>query len=1072
MSTDSYGAIVFDLDGVITQTARVHFQAWKETFESVLSQELSEDDFEPFDYSEDYVPYVDGKPRYAGVKSFLESRDVSLPYGHPDDDPKKQTICGVGNRKNRRFRELVAQDGVEVHQSTVDLVRDLRGRGIRTGVISSSRNCGYILEQAGISDLFDTVVDGVVSRELELDGKPAPDVFVVAADNLGVAPDRSIGVEDALSGIEAARRANYGLVVGVCRHEDCQEMYAYGADVIVDDLSEFSHTEAVEWFENEKDRDSWNLTYFGFEPKENRLREALTTTGNGYFGTRGAIPSADINDDRHYPGTYIMGLFNKLPTEVHGKEIWNNDFVNLPNWLSLKIRVGDDPFLSVDEATVVSFRQNLDLRTGVTLHELRLRDKKGRTTRIATERFASIEEPHRAVLSATVTPEDYSRTVTIRSAIDGTVINYGVERYRDLSRDHLDHVAAEDVDSGVHLAVKTKNSDVEIHMVTNTRLFDDGGPMTGQTRTVLSDERYVAEEFSFDAEEGTTYRVEKIVGISTSKHYRLEDPDDPARPAFDAVATTDSYAELVERQRAGWDELWDRADFVIDGDRFAQETIRLHIYHLLATANRNNTKIDAGMTARGLHGEAYRGHFFWDELFTQPFYNLHFPDVVKGFLMYRYRRLDAAREYAREYGFRGAMYPWQAADTGGEESQEIHYNPRSGEWDPDLSRNQRHISIAVGYNVWTYFYATNDAEFIHEYGMEMLLEIARFWASISRYEEQDGRFHISGVMGPDEFHEKYPGAEEGGFKDNAYTNLMTAWLLHKIVETWEHLPTEVQERLRSDIDIADSEIEDWKSIVRGLAVSITDDGIIEQFEGWQDLEELDWQYYRRKYDNIRRMDRILKAEGDSPNKYKAIKQADVLQMYYLLSPGQVRHILDLMGYTVDDETKLLRRQYEHYVPRTSHGSTLSYVVHAAIARYIPGKKSDTRRWFMEALKSDIFDTQGGTTLEGIHCGVMAGTVEILVKNFAGLNLFPDRLMLNPSIPRGWRCLSFKIVHRGRLFQLEIDQNHVKVSKQALSAQGEGETYIQVGAVEHAISEGETLEIEHSARVYKTEPQPQ
>ena len=1070
MSEEIFEAAVFDLDGVITQTARVHFKAWKEVFEDVLERHQTDEEFEAFEYADDYVPYVDGKPRYAGVKSFLDSRDLSLPYGRPSDDPDEETICGVGNRKNKRFRELAAEDGVTVFDSTIALVHELRKRGVRTGVISSSRNCTYILEQAEIKDLFDTIVDGTVSRELDLDGKPAPDVFRVAADNLSASPDRCIGVEDALSGIESARRANYGLVLGVCRHEDCQEMYAYGADIIVDDLSEFSIEDARNWFETEKDRDSWNLTYFGFEPKENRLREALTTVGNGYFGTRGAMASEDINDDRHYPGTYIMGLFNKLPTEVHGKEIWNNDFVNLPNWLSLKIRIADDPFLSVDEATVVSFRQNLNLRTGITRHELRLRDKKGRTTRIDTERFASIEEPHRAVLAATVTPEDYEGKVTIRSALDGTVINYGVERYRDLSRDHLDHVDASDVESGVHLAVRTKNSKIDIHMVTNTRLFAGDTALAGAQRTVVTDDRYAAEEWSFDAEEGTEYRVEKLVGISTSKEYELEDPDDPARPAYAAVATTDSYAELVQRQRAGWDELWDRADFVIDGDRFAQETIRLHIYHLLATANRNNTKIDAGMTARGLHGEAYRGHFFWDELFTQPFYNLHFPDVVKGFLMYRYRRLDAAREYAREYGFRGAMYPWQAADTGGEESQEIHYNPRSGEWDPDLSRNQRHISIAVGYNVWTYFYATDDAEFIHDYGMEMLLEIARFWASIARYEEQDGRFHISGVMGPDEFHEKYPGAEEGGFKDNAYTNVMTAWLLHKIVETWEHLPAEVQERLADAIDITDSEIEDWKAIVRGLAVRITDDGIIEQFEGWQDLEELDWQYYGRKYDNIRRMDRILKAEGDSPDKYKAIKQADVLQMYYLLSPGQVRHTLDLMGYTVDDETKLLRRQYEHYVPRTSHGSTLSYVVHAAIARYIPGKKSDTRRWFMEALKSDVFDTQGGTTLEGIHCGVMAGTVEILMKNFAGLNLFPDRVMLNPSLPRGWKCLSFKILHRGRLFQLEIDQNHVKVSKQALSAGGQGETYIQVGAVERAISEGETLEIEHSARVYKTEPQ--
>jgi trehalose/maltose hydrolase-like predicted phosphorylase len=322
-------------------------------------------------------------------------------------------------------------------------------------------------------------------------------------------------------------------------------------------------------------------------------------------------------------------------------------------------------------------------------------------------------------------------------------------------------------------------------------------------------------------------------------------------------------------------------------------------------------------------------------------------------------------------------------------------------------------------------------------------------------------------MGPDEFHEKYPNAEEGGFKDNAYTNVMTAWLLHKTVETWEYVPEEVKDRLREKIDITDSEIEDWKAIVRGLAIPITDEGIIEQFEGWMDLKELDWSAYRRKYDNIRRMDRILKAEGDSPNKYKAIKQADVLQMFYLLSPGQVRHTLELMGYSVDDETRLLRRNYEYYVKRTSHGSTLSYVTHASIARYVRGRKTDTKRWFMEALKSDVFDTQGGTTLEGVHCGVMAGTVEILMKNFAGLNLFADRVMLNPSLPRGWSRLSFRIIHRSRLFDIRIDPNRVKISKTAVGDDGKGRTLIQVGATEHTIQEGETLEIEHSARVYKT-----
>ena len=213
-------------------------------------------------------------------------------------------------------------------------------------------------------------------------------------------------------------------------------------------------------------------------------------------------------------------------------------------------------------------------------------------------------------------------------------------------------------------------------------------------------------------------------------------------------------------------------DIRISGDREAQRLVRLHMYHMMVAASPHHAGLDSGIPPRGLHGEAYRGHIFWDELYILPLYNLHFPEVVKSVLMYRYRRLDAARAYATEYGFEGAMFPWQSGSDGREETQIIHLNPLSGEWGDDYSSLQRHISLAIAYNVWNYYHATGDLDFMRQYGAEMLLDICKFWASKSKFDETDGRYHIDRVMGPDEFHEKLPGSEKGGLTDNAYSNIM------------------------------------------------------------------------------------------------------------------------------------------------------------------------------------------------------------------------------------------------------------------------------------------------------------
>jgi beta-phosphoglucomutase family hydrolase len=239
---ERYEAVLFDLDGVLTDTAGVHAGCWKRTFDEFLSRraERSGESFQPFDIESDYRLYVDGKRRYDGVRDFLLSRGIDLPEGSPDDPPDAETVCGVGNRKNVLVNQALEAGGVEVYQGSVALVRALRDAGVRTAVVSSSANCAAVLRAAGIADLFDVRVDGKVAAELELPGKPAPDTFLEAARELGVDAKRAVVVEDAISGVQAGRAGGFGLVIGIARHDEPGVLREEGADLVVSDLAELS----------------------------------------------------------------------------------------------------------------------------------------------------------------------------------------------------------------------------------------------------------------------------------------------------------------------------------------------------------------------------------------------------------------------------------------------------------------------------------------------------------------------------------------------------------------------------------------------------------------------------------------------------------------------------------------------------------------------------------------------------------------------------------------------------------------------------------------------------------------
>ncbi|MCK5083008.1 MAG: beta-phosphoglucomutase family hydrolase [Candidatus Omnitrophica bacterium] len=246
----SFDAVIFDLDGVVTKTAVVHAASWKAMFDEFLKSraEKTGEPFKEFTYEEDYLTYVDGKPRYKGVKSFLESRGIDLEYGDSSDSVDNETVCALGNRKNIKFVEVLKTEGAEVYETTVELIRDLISKGIRIGVASSSANCQYILQSTGLEELFETRVDGVVSRELGLKGKPEGDIFVTAAKNVDATPDRAIVVEDAVSGVQAGVNGGFGLVIGVARENNQDDLKSNGADVVIDDFAGIMTDTIEQWF--------------------------------------------------------------------------------------------------------------------------------------------------------------------------------------------------------------------------------------------------------------------------------------------------------------------------------------------------------------------------------------------------------------------------------------------------------------------------------------------------------------------------------------------------------------------------------------------------------------------------------------------------------------------------------------------------------------------------------------------------------------------------------------------------------------------------------------------------------
>ncbi|WP_303908071.1 HAD-IA family hydrolase [Thiohalomonas denitrificans] len=980
---------VFDMDGVVTRTAELHAAAWKALFDAYLRERESrgQPGFPLFQLERDYLAHVDGKPRYEGVRSFLASRGLEVPEGKPTDGPERETIYGLGNRKDHLFEQRLRAQGAQVYGSTVALIDELRGNGIRTALVTSSRHGREVLATAGVTDRFEVILDGNDAADLGLRGKPNPDIFIKAAALTGHWPEQGVVVEDAVAGVEAGRRGHFGLVVGVDRGGNRQALAEQGADVVVADLAELN-AEALQAHFRERaaaqtaktlasrTAAAWRVEQEGFDPAREHGMESLFTVGNGYLGLRGALATP-------LPGSqadlFVAGIYDrKQPSLPYSElefmaqergEYAYSEIVSLPFPLALTVSVDGQP-LDLEKGSWREHRRTLDLANGVLIGVTEYRDDRGRQTRVETRRLASLADPHLLMQEVTVTCANHAGLVRIEAAVRETSlkINHPHLQRRDLP-----------ARAGVDLrAYTTRASGYTVALASRSRLEDD-----------VEDRSYWQRE----ASPGASLRLQRYVGVFDSRHR-----DDPIEAAVAHVQDKrwESFDQERRDHEARFAELWETADIRCESSPATTQALRFNAYHLRIAAD-HDPRVSVG--ARTLSGRAYEGHVFWDvEVFMLPYYLRTAPDVARSLLLYRYHTLDGARQRARELGYRGACYAWESTVTGADTTPRRIVLKSSGKEVPIYTGyEQVHVSADISYGIWRYWQATGDAEFLQTAGAEILLETARFWAS--RCVADGGRYHIRGVTGPDEYHHTV--------NDNAYTNWMARFNLEKAlwVKQWlaEHHP-EQWASLQASLALPNEELEAWQTLIGDLYVPRPNaEGVIEQFEGFFDLRDYHLSAAERFRPPLQRL-----FEAEATNASQIIKQADVLMLPFLFPEVCSREVL--------------AANYDYYEPRTDHGSSLSPPVHAALAARL-GRLDDAQRYWRESLWLDLSNTMGNSAL-GVHAASMAATWQALVFGFLGVRFFEQGPVVSAEAPRRllneWGTLHVTLLDRGRAFPLKIE----------------------------------------------------
>lgn len=1040
---DTFDAVLFDMDGVVTRTAAVHFHAWKLTFDAFLEKYKTGE--KPFTH-EDYLHYVDGKPREDGVRDFLASRKILLP------EEGEQSVYSVAKAKNEKFLELIREKGVEPYETTVAFIKQLRKSNIKTALVTASKNGLEIMEVTKLKNLFDAYVTGVETEKLGLKGKPAPDTFLQAAKELGVKPNRAVVVEDAEAGVESGKKGGFGMVIGVARSGNGKALAEHGADIVVrdlaevlpelDDISNCNKYDLPQMAMSDMDvtKANWVVSYDTYDPKIEMKHESLCALGNGYFCTRGAASDA-VADDIHYPGTYIAGAYNYSRLGPNKEEFEREELVNMPNWLPLTFSINGGEWFSIDKVEIKRFSQQLNLQQGILYREVHFKDKDGFETTLRERRFVHMHFCHLAGHEMEIEAINWSGELRVKSAIDGGVTNSGDTV--DPNFKHTKHLRVINCMANGDenfLKATTVNSGIVVAMATKTICPSH---LQIQYESSCDDDRATV-FLSLNVDEGEKVLIQKTCAVFTSKDHGIFEPESAAR---EAILDAASFEELVVSQIDTWRSLWQQFDLFLEASEEHSKLIpslllHLNSFHCLQTASAHTADLDTGIPARGWTGEGYQGHIFWDDLFVFPFINLRMPDVSAALLKYRFRRLPEARKIAAKYKARGACFPWQSASDGKERTPNYWWMKERGEWIKDHTHLELHVNGAIAYNIWQYYQVTLDHQFMYTFGSEMLMEIARFFATYARFNEDKQRYEINGVIGPDEFHNRYPGATEPGINNNAYTNILVSWTISRALELLDSMPSDHSNHIKLRLNIDAEEIKLWRDVSEKLFLPIMSNGLIAQFEGYEELKEFPKHAHDEGFHDT--LQEKLKEHSGYLNDYKLSKQADLLMLGFLFSPGEIEKLIENMHYPkscveFDDLV-------DYYLPRTANESTLSRVAHSWVLSRLERLRGANHEKcqelhrraehevFYEALGSDYYDVAArGTAKSGIHMGAMAGTVDIAQRCYTGLETRDDVLWLDPKLPPALVRLSFTLHYRGQSLGFDIFQDKMKVHARHSSA---------------------------------------
>ncbi|MBV9815763.1 MAG: glycoside hydrolase family 65 protein [Alphaproteobacteria bacterium] len=713
----------------------------------------------------------------------------------------------------------------------------------------------------------------------------------------------------------------------------------------------------------------WVLTHEGYSVLTENAVESRFALGNGFMGMRASRPVSrgptwvswqGFVRWASWPRCYVAGLFDRPNTVPPVPAL-----VPVADWSRVRLVLDDNSQLMMDGEFLSSVRQ-LDMRRGILLSDLSYRAHAGITINGDELRLVSLAD--RAV-----------GLQVLRFSLDRNGIDVMLEANFAMAGMGMEPLQ---LDRDV-CAWRTEGSHKAVAMAGSATLRADGHPLAPERSFSL---RWI---WRWRSVAGQVLELDRLVTVARSDGLA----DDPAPVASDALARSRAlgWRGVLAAHETAWQQRWEASDVIIEGDDEMQEAVRFAVYHLTSAANPEDERVSVG--ARGLTGDAYFGHVFWDtEIYLLPFYVAVWPEAARALLMYRYHTLPGARAKAAAMGYRGALYAWESADTGEETTPERVVGPGGETIDILTGRMEQHISADVAYAVWQYWRATGDEGFFADAGAEILLETARFWASRA-VPEADGKRHIRHVIGPDEYHEDVD--------DNAFTNVMARWNIARGLEAIEVMRARWPDRaaaLLERLALSEPELADWRDAVEHIVTGLDPTtGLYEQFAGFYKLEPLDLSLYADRKVPI---DVVIGRERTQRS--QVVKQADVVALIALLPdefPGAAA-----------------KANFRYYEPRCAHGSSLSAGIHALVAARL-GETETALRYLRHAAAADL--ELDPNSAGGIRIAGLGGVWQAIVLGFAGLDLTGDILGLDPKLPPQWRSLSFRARWKDRSVAIRI-----------------------------------------------------